>query len=86
MLSAMLSAWKESWPLFVISTKAEGRAEKSGREWALRHIRSQMSRLRCASLDMTDGAGFPRNPGEGPRKPRVLNRHFFVVHPSIAFY
>jgi hypothetical protein len=43
---------------FVISTKAGGRAEKSGREWTTRPIRSQMSRLRCASLDMTDGATF----------------------------
>jgi len=38
----------------VISTKAEGRAEKSGREWALRQIPSQMSRLRFAPLDMTN--------------------------------
>jgi len=33
----------------VISTKAEGRAEKSGREWTMRHIRGQMSRLRCTA-------------------------------------
>ena len=38
----------EGHPL-VISTKAEGRAEKSGREWTTRQIRSQMSRLRCAA-------------------------------------
>jgi hypothetical protein len=51
---------------FVISTKAEGRAERvpkreltrlgsqeSGWEWTMRHMRGQMSRLRFASLDMT---------------------------------
>ena len=52
----------------VISTKAEGRAEKSGPEWALRQIRDQMSRLRCASLDMTDDARLSPNRGEGPMK------------------
>jgi len=53
-------------PCCVISTKAEGRAERvpkrettrlgsqiSGREGALRQIRGQMSRLRFAPLDMT---------------------------------
>ena len=38
----------------VISTKAEGRAEKSGRGWTTRQIRGQISRLRFASLEMTD--------------------------------
>ncbi len=39
----------------VISTKAEGRMEKSGRAGMTRQMRGQMSRLRCASLDMTKG-------------------------------
>jgi demethylmenaquinone methyltransferase/2-methoxy-6-polyprenyl-1,4-benzoquinol methylase len=34
--------------------------EKSGREWATRYIRRQMSRLRCAPLDMTDREPFKR--------------------------
>jgi len=38
----------------VISTKAEGRVEKSGREWTTRRIRGQMSRLCFAPLDMTN--------------------------------
>jgi len=36
-------------PPYVISTKAEGRAEKSGREWTARRVRGQMSRLRCTA-------------------------------------
>jgi len=32
MLSAVLTIRKDSWPFIVISTKAGGRAEKSGRE------------------------------------------------------
>ncbi len=46
--------------LVVIPTRAEGRAEESGRGWALRQTRGQMPRLRCASLDMTNGAGLSR--------------------------
>jgi hypothetical protein len=57
-LLAVMTIRKESRALSVISTKAEGRAEKSGPERALRQIRGQMSRLRYASLDMTNGARF----------------------------
>jgi len=63
----------------VIPTKAEGRAEESGREWALREIRGQMSRLRCASLDMTNSARLPPNRGKTQPR-RVLNNHFLVVY------
>jgi len=57
-----------SGPPLVISTKAEGRAEKSGREWTLRYTRGQMSRLRFAPLDMTNpwrhpDASRPSGPG-----------------------
>ena len=53
----------------------------SGREGALRQIRGQMSPLRCASLDMTDGARCPRNPGEVPVEPCGLNRRLLVADP-----
>ena len=58
----------------VISTKAAGRVEKSGRECALRQIRGQMSRLRFAPLDMTDSARFPPNRGQAKwrRAPKQL--------------
>jgi hypothetical protein len=38
----------------VISTKAEGRVEKSAGEWTTRQIRGQISRLRFAPLEMTN--------------------------------
>jgi hypothetical protein len=75
-MAPKLTVPKDVWPLLVISTKAEGRAEKSGREWALRQIRNQMSRLRCAPLDMTDGDKFPPHRGEARVEPRTLNGHF----------
>ena len=40
--------------------KADG-AEKSGNIGVNLHVRSQMSRLRCAPLDMTKGAGHRKN-------------------------
>ncbi len=67
-----LHGWleKDSWPPLVIPTKPAGRAERvpkrdasrlgsqiSGREWALRQTRSQMSRLRCASLPRNGRVG-----------------------------
>jgi len=56
----------DTWVATVISTKAEGRAEKSGGEWALRQIRGQMSRLRFAPLDMTNADVVPPyEPGTG---------------------
>ena len=73
--SAVRAVHKEARSFFVISTKAEGRAEKSGHEWTTRQIRGQMSRLRCTPLDMTNSAGFPPNRGE-PQRGHVLNCHF----------
>ena len=61
--SAEIRCGTISGPGVVIPTKAEGRAEESGHEWTTRQIRGQMSRLRSASLDMTNGAGFPPNRG-----------------------
>jgi hypothetical protein len=55
------STWEGILGVVVIPTKAGGRAEESGCEWALREIRGQMPRLRCASLGMTNGARFPPN-------------------------
>jgi hypothetical protein len=43
----------------VISTKGEARVEKSAREEGEHLIRSQMSRLRFAPLDMTRALAYP---------------------------
>ena len=67
----------------VISTKAEGRVEKPGREWTLRQIRGQMSRLRYAPLDMTDSIGLPPNQGETTTEPHV-STSTFVIYPCAA--
>ena len=77
-----IPVWNDSWPFLVISTKAEGRAEKSGPELTPRQIRGQMSRLRYASLDVIDGVKRTPNRCAPQMEPRIRQGRFSIVRPG----